>query len=169
MLFAPLRELMLGVEYRPQVVKANGEIREPSDALVLAKSLFPDAKVRRIVFANAPDEPIVVRMRQPFEWTPNGRTQLTFAANGQVTIEDAAAANGSSALGEKLYPIHSAKVGGWAWKLAMTASGLALVVLGMLATWSFWVRRSGKRRPRKNGRQTGRASVFAKASGQIEC
>lgn len=159
MLFAPVRETLVGVEHRPKVVKTGTRIDRPDAAVMAAKALFPGARVRRIVFPSKPDGPIVVRMRQPFEWTPNGRTQLSFAANGDVTIEDAAAANRSAAVGEKLYPIHSAKVGGWLWKFAMTASGLALAVLGTLAMWSFWARRAGKRKPEMNRKRRSRATA----------
>ena len=89
---------------------------------------------------------IVVRMRQPLEWTPQGRTQVTFRPDGTAGIEDAAAANRPAWISEKLYPLHSAKVGGVAMKLLMTLSGLALFVLGSFATWSFWFRRWTKRR-----------------------
>ena len=34
--------------------------------------------------------------------------------------------------------MHAGKVGGFLWHLALTFSGLALVLLGTLATWSFW-------------------------------
>jgi len=150
MLFAPVRETLFGVEHRPKVVKIGTKAGGPNAAVVAAKAFFPNAEVRRIVFPSKPDGPIVVRMRQPLEWTPNGRTQLSFAANGQVTIEDAGRANGSAAVAEKLYPVHSAKVGGWPWKLAMTVSGLALAMLGTLAMWGFWARRAGKRKPEIN-------------------
>lgn len=102
---------------------------------------FPNAELRRLTLPLRPGEPIVIRMRQPFEWTPNGRAQISVAADGKVTVEDAATANRAAALSEKAYPIHLAKVGGLAWKLGLTLSGMALAILGSLATWSFWVRR----------------------------
>lgn len=159
MLFAPIRDALVGVEDRPHILRAGMKADGPSAALSAAKALFPDAKVRRIVFPTKPGDPIVVRMRQPFEWTPNGRTELSFVGNGQVTIEDAAAANGSAAAVEKLYPIHSAKVGGWLWKLVMSASGVALAMLGTLAMWSFWARRRGKRRSERDGGPRARATA----------
>ena len=91
-------------------------------------------------------EPIVVRMRQSFEWTPNGRTQITFAPDGNVAVENARAAKFSAALTEKLYPVHSAKIGGLVMKVLMTLSGLGLFVLGTFAVYSFWARRSKRRR-----------------------
>lgn len=149
MLFAPVRQALLGKEHRPRVTMQAPAGRSPAKALILAKSLFPAAALRRITLPTNPAEPLSVRLRQPFEWTPNGRTQISFAANGTVTIEDAAAANRSAWLSEKAYPLHSAKVGGLAWRVAMTASGVALTMLGSLAVWSFWVRRAGKRARRR--------------------
>jgi uncharacterized iron-regulated membrane protein len=113
-----------------------------------AQARFPAAEPRRLQLPNKPGEPVTLRMRQPFEWTPNGRTYLRFdpVAARLLSVEDPALGNGAKAAQEKLYPIHSAKVGGWAWKLAITCSGLALTLLGSLSVWSFWFRRN-KTRP----------------------
>ena len=43
---------------------------------------------------------------------------------------------------------YMAAIGGLAMKLLMTLSGLGLFTLGSFATYSFWARRSGKRRAR---------------------
>ena len=71
---------------------------------------------------------------------------MTFAADGAVTVEDAARANGAASAAEKLYPVHAAKWGGVAMRLLMTASGLSLFMLGGFATYAFWLRRALKRR-----------------------
>jgi uncharacterized iron-regulated membrane protein len=49
------------------------------------------------------------------------------------------------------YPIHAAKVGGIAYRLIVTAAGLALTLLGSLAVVSFWGNPSGlpKRRRKR--------------------
>ena len=140
MLFAPIRDAVLGHEERPKVEAARASSVGAGEAVLRAKALFPDAALRRISFPREPDGAIVVRMRQPFEWTPQGRTQVTFAADGSVTVEDAAAANRSAAISEKLYPVHSAKVGGLVMKLVMTVSGLSLFMLGSFAVYGFWLR-----------------------------
>jgi uncharacterized iron-regulated membrane protein len=115
-----------------------------------AEAAFPKAAPRRLVLPARPGEPLVLRMKQPFEWTPNGRTYVWLdPMHGRVlAVRNPAAADTASAINEKLYPIQAAKVGGMLWKLALTFSGLALVLLGTLATWSFWFRnpvRSGVR------------------------
>ena len=103
---------------------------------------FPDAELRRIQFSADEGEPVLLRMRQPFEWTPNGRTYLRFDPQtaALIEVEDPARAATARAINEKFYPLHSGKVGGWAWKLALTFSGLALALLGTLAVFSFWFR-----------------------------
>lgn len=154
MVFDPLREGLLGKENRPKVERTLTSAVTPGAALVQAKALFPDAALRRIVLPSEPGGDMTIRMRQGFEWTPNGRTQLIFKADGTLQVEDAAAANRAAGLAEKLYPLHSGKVGGIAWKLAMTLSGLALTMLGLLAFWSFWKRKAIHRRSRRQNRMT---------------
>lgn len=149
MLFAPMRTMLLGVEQRPKEIIQVAHRLTAAQVLALAKSRFPQAEIRRVTLPARLGDPITVRMRQAFEWTPNGRTQISVAAHGAVTIEDAAVANRSASLSEKVYPVHSAKVGGLAWKVAMTASGIALTLLGSLAMWSFWARRVHKRAHRR--------------------
>lgn len=141
MLFAPLRTALIGTEVRPTETLMPRPGARVADALAIAKTHFPKASIRRITLPAKAGDPIAVRVRQPFEWTPNGRTQVSVALDGKVTVEDAASANRSASLSEKAYPVHSAKVGGLVWKLAMTLSGLALTVLGSLATWGFWTSR----------------------------
>jgi uncharacterized iron-regulated membrane protein len=46
------------------------------------------------------------------------------------------------------YPLHAAKVGGLAYRLLMTLSGLALALLGSLTVWTFWFKRPRQKRPR---------------------
>lgn len=115
--------------------------------LVDAKARFPDAELRRLTIPNKPGQPWSVRMRQKFEWTPNGRTTLYFDGAGMLLkVDDPASGSRADSIYESFYPLHSAKVGGLAWKLMMTLSGLALTLLGTLATWSFWVRKANKRK-----------------------
>lgn len=115
--------------------------------LAQAKTRFPDAALRRLTLPSKPGQPWSVRMRQPFEWTPNGRTTLYFDGSARLLrVDDPSTGTRASSINEKLYPIHTAKVGGIGWKLVMTLSGLGLTMLGSLTTWSFWVRKA-KRKP----------------------
>jgi hypothetical protein len=44
-----------------------------------------------------------------------------------------------------VYPVHAAKVGGVPYTAVMTASGLALTLLGSLAVYGFWSFRGRQR------------------------
>ncbi|MFL6749639.1 MAG: PepSY-associated TM helix domain-containing protein [Sphingomicrobium sp.] len=114
--------------------------------LVQAKARFPDAALRRLAMPGKAGQPWSVTMRQPFEWSANGRTRLMFDGSGKlIKIDDPAAGSRAAAIYEKFLPLHSAGVGGLAWRLVMSLSGLGLTILGALATWSFWFRKAKKR------------------------
>ena len=115
--------------------------------LTAASQRFPDAVPRILSMPRKPGDPITLRMRRADEWLPNGRTTLTFdAATGRLlTSRDAMAMPQAARVYNMLYPLHAGRVGGVAWKLLMTVSGLALTLLGSLAVWTFWFRRP--RRP----------------------
>lgn len=123
---------------------------------VEAAAMFPGAEPRRLQWPRKAGTPLVLRLRQSFEWTPNGRTfvyadPITLAVIGHA---DPAAAGAAASIREKLYPVHAAKTGGFLWKLAMSASGIALALLGSLAVYGFWRTRwnvgQAKRRKRKS-------------------
>jgi len=111
-----------------------------------AHARFPQAELRSIALPRKGNGLITMRMRQPEEWLPNGRTMLWFAADTGRLVEarDARTQNWQSRVFNLFYPLHAAKVGGLPYRLLMTLSGLVLATLGSLAVWSFWF---GKRRP----------------------
>ena len=130
----------------PEAAPASGSA-PVAQMLAAAKQRYPDAALRRLTLPAKAGQPWSVRMRQPFEWTPNGRTTLYFDASGRLLCADDPVDDGrTAAVMETFYPIHSAKVGGIAWKVVMTLSGLGLTLLGALATWSFWFRKAKKRK-----------------------
>lgn len=108
------------------------------------RMLYPEAEIRMIILPAEPGGLIMLRARQPEEWLPNGRTLFWFdPADGRlVDHRDALAMPEGSRLFNLLYPVHAAKVGGLTYRLVMTASGLALTLLGLLAVVSFWSRRA---------------------------
>ncbi len=139
---------------RVEVRAAQGS-RDLRPLFEAAAAAFPGAEFRRLQWPRKAGAPIALRLRQPFEWTPNGRTfvyadPVTLAIVGRA---DPATGGAAASLREKLYPIHAAKTGGLAWKLAMSLSGVALTLLGSLAVYAFWQTqwqiRSAKRRKRK--------------------
>ena len=130
----------------PEIAQVDGPVPVAA-MLVEAKARFPSAELRRLTIPARPGQPWAVRMRQPFEWTPNGRTSLFFDGSGNlIKVDDPTTGSTASSINEKLYPLHTGKVGGLAWKLAMTLSGIGLTLLGGLTNWSFWFRRARRRK-----------------------
>src|SRR4030095_10951479 len=112
-----------------------------------AKTRFPDAALRRLTLPTKPGQPWSVRMRQPFEWSLGGRTNLMFDGTGKlINVDDPASGSRAASIYEKFLPIHSARVGGVAWKLMLTLSGLGLTILGALACPALLFRKAKKRK-----------------------
>lgn len=157
MVFKPLSQLALAplgdTSARPQAPAVAMPPSAQPDweaAIAAASQAFPGAALRRVQLSKEPGKAATVRFRQSFEWTPNGRSYayIDLANATLVGRIDPAAGNAAQGVQEKFYPLHAGKVGGWAWKLALTAAGLALVMLGTFATWSFWfLRPKVKARP----------------------
>jgi len=133
----------------PPVAGAPSPLTDWQVLLADARSTFPDAAPRRLQLPAGPGEPVLLRMRQSFEWTPNGRTYVYLdPADGRVVAyDDPARGDAAQAIHEKFYPLHAGKVGGVLWRIALTFSGFALALLGLLASWSFWFAKPAKRQP----------------------
>ena len=120
-----------------------------------AVRMFPGADIRRLQWPRKAGAPLVLRLRQSFEWTPNGRTfvyadPVTLAVVGHA---DPATRSTAASIREKLYPVHAAKTGGLPWRLAMSVSGIALTLLGSLAMYGFWQTKWNVRRARRRARE----------------
>lgn len=124
----------------PTGVRAPGSDTDWPGLLTMAQRAFPDAAPRRIMMPSESGAPVVLRMKQDFEWTPNGRTYVYLdPASGKVlSVIDPKDGDTATAITEKYYPVHAGKVGGFLWKILLTFGGFALSILGLLATWSFW-------------------------------
>jgi len=137
---------------KPPEVEAATDPAPVALMLSEAKTRFPDAELRRLTIPSKPGQAWSVRMRQPFEWTPNGRTTIFFDGTGKLLrVDNPASGSQASSINEKLYPIHTGKTDSLVWKLLMTLSGIGLTVLGSLTTWSFWIRKA-KRKPARLAR-----------------
>ena len=154
MVFRPVTALVLG-QSAPATIERSfkapeaklGTLADKPDwarMIRTARERFPDAEIRILSLPREPGQPITLRMKQPEEWLPNGRTTLWFAPDTGRLVEarDALALPGAAQAFNTFYPLHAAKVGGLAYKLVMTLVGLALSLLGSLAVWSFWFRRN---------------------------
>lgn len=114
--------------------------------LSAARERFPDADFRVLTLPRKTGDLITLRLKQPAEWLPNGRTLVWFdPADGRVVeMRDALSMPAGQQAFMKVYPLHAAKVGGLAYRLLMTLSGLGMTLLGTLAVWSFWFKRPRK-------------------------
>jgi len=119
-------------------------------AAILAQSRkrFPQADIRLIGVPHTPEQPILVRMRQPGEWTANGRTMLWFHPEkaALLDVDDAFVAPKGLRYFYGVFPLHAGEVGGLLHRLLMTASGIGLFLLGSLAVWSFWFKKIATKR-----------------------
>ena len=156
MIFRPATALVLGPGAPGAIERALKAPKAPDAPLAdkldwggmirTAKARFPDADLR-ILGIPRKGGLITLRLKQPDEWLPNGRTTLYFAADtGRlVDVRDALALPAQVRGFGMFYPLHAAKVGGLAYRLLMTLVGLALALLGSLTVWTFWFkRRSGR-------------------------
>lgn len=157
MVFRPVTDLVLGPGAAVEV-EASLKGPPPRDAkladapdwrgmIETARRMHPDAEVRILSLPRGDSGLITLRLRQPREWLPNGRTTLWFAADtGElVAARDALDLPPRAQAYNALYPLHAAKVGGLPYRLLMTLSGLTLGLFGTLTVWTFWFQR---RRPR---------------------
>lgn len=154
LIFRPMAALILGPGAPAQIDRALAapaarptKLTEALDwraMIETGRRRFPDAELRSISLPRKGNGLITLRMRRPGEWLPNGRTTLWFAADSGVLVaaRDAETLAAPVRAYNLLYPLHAAKVGGLPYRLVMTVSGLAMGLLGSLAVWTFWFKRS---------------------------
>jgi uncharacterized iron-regulated membrane protein len=161
MIFRPVTALVLGPSApatiqaalkAPAIAPAPLAERHDWHAIVgAARRRFPDAEIRTISLPREAGGPIAMRMKQPDEWLPNGRTTLWFAPDTGRLVEarNALMLPSQAQWFNMFYPLHAAKVGGLAYRMVMTLVGLVLTLLGSLTVWTFWFRR----KPRQRGKR----------------
>lgn len=152
LIFRPLATIILGPGAPAEIAAAlkppaarNATLAEKPNwrrMIETARMRYPQAEIRILSLPRGDSGFVTLRMRQPEEWLPNGRTTLWFAADtgALVAARDARTLSSTVTAYNALYPLHAAKVGGLAYRLVMTVSGLALFLLGSLAVWSFWLK-----------------------------
>jgi uncharacterized iron-regulated membrane protein len=129
----------------PAVGTATGPIDWPA-VFTAARAAAPEAEFSRVMLPNKPGMPVTLRVRQPGEWHPEGRSNLWIdpVTAKVVASDDARNAGQGGRINNALYPIHTAAVGGMAWRIVATMTGLMpsfLLITGFL----FW--RARRRRP----------------------
>jgi uncharacterized iron-regulated membrane protein len=165
MIFPSISALILGPS-APSTIAAAFKPPAPIEAkladqhdwpamMEAARSAFPDADFRILALPRKDNGFITLRMKQPEEWLPNGRTTLYFAADtGRlVEVRNALAHPVAARDYSMLYPLHAGKVGGLPYRIVTTLSGIVLTLLGSLAVWTFWFRRN-KGKPASPERRT---------------
>lgn len=116
--------------------------------VMAAHRAYPDAELRIVALPKKPGDPVTIRMKRAAELLPNGRTMLWFdpASGALLGSRDALKMQPGTRAFNMAYPLHAGKVGGLAYRLLITAVGLALALLGALSVWSFWFRKQKKPR-----------------------
>lgn len=158
MVLKPLADAVLAPLSPPAAVAAwQAKPPEPAKGaapdwprlLAAAQRRFPAAQPRIIIWPKAPGGLVQMRLRQPAEWHPNGRTSLWLDGSGQVLMaRDAMLAPLALRAQHALYPLHAARMAGSAMslplRLLLSIAGLGLTLLGSLAVVSFWQGRMQK-------------------------
>lgn len=133
----------------PPPVVGTGDIDWPA-ALVAAQARFPDATLRMASWPAAPGKPASVRLKQPGEWHPNGRTTVLIdpATSGVARATDAQTLTQGERAIHAIYPLHAGSVGGWLYEWVTVLSGVALAALGGVGLWAFLGQRLRRKRRR---------------------
>jgi uncharacterized iron-regulated membrane protein len=114
------------------------------DALVAtAAARFGGAPVGYIAFSAGPPKPVRVRLMLADDPHPNGLTSVwmhpqtgaVLRADRWNELDPGARANSI------IYPLHTGELGGLALETLNALLGLALVALGVLGLWLWWLRR----------------------------
>lgn len=108
-----------------------------------AHAAFPDAELRIISLPDNDGDLLTIRLKQPAEWHPNGRTVAWFdpETGALLAVRDALALPLGLQIQNALYPLHAGTTGSVVHQVMTTLTGLVLAILGSLTTWSFWFRR----------------------------
>lgn len=123
------------------------------DQLIAAQASFPDGTIR-IVSIDHDRREATVRLRQPAEWHPNGRTQVKLSMEDGQLLErkDATRQSRTERTYAALYPLHAARVGGRWYDALVGVTGVALAGLALVGSYSY---------VRLLARQTGAAPATA--------
>lgn len=133
---------------RPTVDRAPGGGLDVAwgPVLAAARRTFPEAALR---FATLPREPgasLILRLKQPGELHPNGRSYLVLHPATGAVLEriDAMRTGAGPAVFNALYPLHAGKTGWLGHRAVLLVAGLALIYLAASGLLVF-LRRRGQR------------------------
>ncbi len=117
---------------KPPKARTAGAVNWPA-AMANAQARFPGAAIRIASVPAKKGAPVAIRLKQAAEWHANGRTIVYAepATGAVIAATDALAESAGGRFYNGLWPIHAAKVGGWAWKVMILLSGLSLAALSL--------------------------------------
>ena len=135
-------------EPEPARLKAGMGRTDWTAALAAAEAAFPQAMPRLASPPAKPGLPASLRLRNPEEWHQNGRTSVLVdpATSLPLAARDGRALNRSNRVFNAFYPLHSVGLGGRAYDVLAGLAGLVLATLGLVGTWAFLKRPSGRRK-----------------------
>lgn len=113
--------------------------------LVAAQQALPGAALHRVTLPATRNAQVVIRAQARGEWHPVGRSTIwldPYTAR-VLASHDASRSGAGTRINDAIYPLHSGRVGGRAWQLAVAFAGLLppfFAITGLL----FW--RARKRR-----------------------
>lgn len=133
----------------PKTSPLDGPVDWPA-VLAAAQAAAPDAELTRIMLPGKDSGTVTLRVRHAGEWNLAGRSMVFIDGHDTKVLGgvDATKLGTGGRLADALFPIHSAAVGGIAWRIVATVTGLLpsfLLVTGFL----FW--RARRRRPAARG------------------
>lgn len=126
----------------------------------LASRQFGEAAPRLLVPPGEGDDVLTIRLRQPGEAHPNGRTSLAWDASRMrlTAAHDPLRAGMGNRAADLLYPLHIGSIGGLALRLLLLGTAAASVLATSFAVGAY-LKRGGKRRRTRPGRGRRRAEA----------
>jgi len=121
-----------------RVVQDSGPVAWPR-VLARAQETFPEAQLRFVMPPRGPGMPVVLRLRQPEELHPNGRSYLAIDPHSGALLEaiDARERGLGPRIFDALYPIHAARAGWWGHRALLLLAGAGLLFLSLSGLWAF--------------------------------
>ena len=153
--FTPVNEMQASVA-SPEVAGGSYDSIDWKGVIGTAYKQFPDATIRLIRVPKKAGDLIGIRMKQPDEWLPNGRTLLWFDPQNGDLIDSRSAFElpTGARVSNMVYPIHAARVGGIVYELLITLLGLVVTLLGSLVVYRFWFDRINPPPAKKEAKKT---------------
>jgi len=135
----------------PAKVERIGEEIDWSAVLASAQSAFPEAAIRMISLPESAEEAISIRLRQPGELHPNGRSQLSIhPSTGEILGQiDATRTGPGPTLYNMIYPLHAGKTGWPGYRLVLFIIALASIYLAVTGLWVYFRRAALRKRNRE--------------------